>query len=142
MKKRVLMWLDDIRDPFANNIWIQKYAPDYLNEGEIIWVKSYNEFELWIYNHGLPDRISFDHDLADEHYTPEDRYNDYHVWASEQQFKEKTGMDCAKMLIDYCLDYKKTLPQWTVHSANPSGNENITKLLLNFMRHQENFNEE
>jgi hypothetical protein len=131
-----LLWLDDIRDPFANNIWIEKYAPEFLNDGEIIWVKSFDEFEKWIHENGLPDKISFDHDLADEHYTPEHRYDDYHDWAKEQNFKEKTGMDCAQFIVDYCLDYKKLMPMWAVHSANPNGAENINKLLLNFLKHQ------
>ena len=134
-----LLWLDDVRDPFVNNIWVQKYAPEFLNSGEIIWVKSYDEFESWIYTNGLPDRISFDHDLADEHYAPENRFDDYNQWAKEQNFKEKTGMDCAQLIIDYCIDFNKSLPVCTVHSANPSGAENINKLLLNFLKHQNKF---
>lgn len=136
---KTLLWLDDIRDPFVNNIWIQKYAPEFLENGEIIWVKSFKEFELWINNNGLPDKISFDHDLADEHYAPENRYDDYHDWAKEQNFKEKTGMDCAQFVVDYCIDNKKLIPIWTTHSANPNGAENINKLLVNFLKHQNKF---
>ncbi len=63
--------------------------------------------------------ISFDHDLADIHYGGD--YSD-----------EKTGMDCAKYLVDWCMDNDQPLPEWTVHSMNPVGVENINKLLLNF----------
>lgn len=33
---------------------------------EICWMKSYNEFTNWVNLYGLPDAISFNHDLADE----------------------------------------------------------------------------
>lgn len=144
-QNKTLLWLDDYRDP-KDSSFLNKFCPEFVgdrdNEDVVIWVKNFNEFEQWIYNNGLPNKISFDHDLADEHYAPQERYGDYNTWASEQGFKEKTGMDCAQFIVDYCLDYNKELPTWSVHSANPSGAENITKLLINFMKHQEKYFEE
>ena len=139
---KVLLWLDDIRDPFSDNIWLQQYVPEFLNSGEVIWVKSYIDFEMWIYYNGLPSHISFDHDLADEHYCPQHKWNDYDDWVKNHNFNEKTGMDCAKFVVDYCLDYRKRLPICTVHSANPVGAQNIKSLLTNFTKHQEKFFEE
>lgn len=134
--KNILLWLDDCRDP-KNSEFLDKFCPEYKNNmKEVIWVKSFNEFEKWILFNGLPAKISFDHDLADEHYAPEERYKDYPKWVTKQKFEEKSGMDCAKWLVDYCLDYDKELPKWTCHSANPSGAENISKLLINFTKHQ------
>jgi hypothetical protein len=49
---------------------------------------------------------------------------------------EKTGMDCAKWLVDYCLDNKLTLPLYNIQSANPSGKDNIDGLLKNFIKYQ------
>jgi hypothetical protein len=141
-KNKTLLWLDDYRCPFNTtnepaHPYLQMYCPDYVDkEDNIVWVKNYEEFCNWISENGLPNKVSFDHDLADEHYAPEERYDDYNVWASEQEFKEKTGMDCAKWLIDYCLDINSELPMWSVHSANPSGAENIRKLLTNFLKFQ------
>ena len=132
---KVLLWLDDNRDP-ETSPFLAKYVPDFEAYDEIIWVKSYDEFCKWIVDNGLPLKISFDHDLADEHYAPQDRWGDYNNWAEEQDFKEKTGMDCVKWLVDYCLDNEKQLPTWSCHSANPSGVENMTGLLLSFMKHQ------
>lgn len=140
--KEILLWLDDYRDPFNKpdepaHPYLQMYCPEYVGQQDkVVWVKNYVEFRDWIIENDLPKHISFDHDLADEHYTPEDRYDDYHLWLSEQEFKEKTGMDCAKWLIDYCLDTNSQLPTWTVHSANPSGAENIRRLLQNFIKFQ------
>lgn len=73
-------------------------------------VYDYDEFVLFVNAHGLPAFISFDHDLG----------------------LGKTGYDCAKFLVDYCLDNKINTINFTVHSQNPVGKENIEKLLSNF----------
>ena len=98
-------------------------------------VRSYDEFVAWIQKNGLPDLISFDHDLADTHYTPQEYWNDYHKSAEYQAgltHTEKTGLDCAKWLVEYCLDNEVKLPKYLVHSANPVGRDNIFYLLRNF----------
>ena len=41
-------------------------------------------------------------------------------------------MECAKWLIEYCLDNNKNLPEYYVHSANPVGAKNIKSLLDSF----------
>lgn len=134
-----LLWLDDIRNPFLNE---EGKVPTGKN-GEhynINWVLNYEQFVKWIELFGLPDAISFDHDLADEHYTPEQFWDNYEEskrfqeWRS-QSYQEKTGMDCAKWLVDYCMDNKKKLPEIFVHSANPVGADNIKGLLDNFIKH-------
>jgi hypothetical protein len=142
-KSKMLLWLDDYRCPFNTpdepaHPYLQMFCPEYVGkEDKIAWVKSYDEFKAWIGDNGMPKWISFDHDLADEHYAPESRYGDYNTWASEQGFKEKTGMDCAKWLVDYCIDNNCELPLWAIHSANPSGVENIRNLLRNFLKFQD-----
>lgn len=140
-QSELLLWLDDYRDPFEStdgHPYLRMFCPEFVGQiNNVVWVKNYEKFTAFIKEFGLPDKISFDHDLADEHYAPEHRYNDYNVWANEQKFKEKTGMDCAKWLVDYCLDNNKELPLWTVHSANPSGAKNIRSLLQNFLKFQD-----
>lgn len=107
MKK---LYLDDIRIPKT--------------EGWDI-VRNYDEFTAWIKLNGLPDVISFDHDLADIHYDPS-------TWTQSFTYLEKTGLDCAKWLVWYCIDNKLKLPTYFCHSANPVGKENILKLLRNY----------
>lgn len=77
-----------------------------------VGVRSYKEFTDFIINNGLPDFISFDHDLG----------------------LEESGYDCAKWLVNYCLDNNIRLPQFDVHSQNPVGKENIKSLLNNFKK--------
>lgn len=129
MKK--LLWLDDFRNPFLNH---EKNVPQGF---EIHWVLNYDQFVEWIQLYGLPELISFDHDLADEHYTPEYFWNDYQEskkyqdWRSAS-YKEKTGKDCANWLVNYCLDNELNLPDFLIHSANPVGADNIRGLLEGF----------
>ena len=134
-----LLWLDDIRNPYINEegkVPTRKNGKHY----NINWVLNYKQFVKWIELFGLPDAISFDHDLADEHYTPEYFWNNYdeskkfQEWRG-QNYQEKTGMDCAKWLVDYCMDNKNKLPKIFVHSANPVGADNIKGLLDNYLKH-------
>lgn len=129
--KKILLWLDDYRDPRVSS-FLPKYVPDHKIYHNFIWVKSYDEFVEWIIINGLPHKISFDHDLADEHYAPTEAYGNYNHWVNEQNFQEKTGMDCVKWLIDYCMDNNLKLPLWVCHSANPAGVENMSGLLKSF----------
>lgn len=78
-----------------------------------IGVRSYREFVDWITFHGLPAYISFDHDLG----------------------LAESGYDCAKWLVEYCLDHEVSLPDFDVHSQNPVGKENIIALLNNFIKY-------
>jgi hypothetical protein len=132
-----LLWLDDIRNPFIDE---EKRVPIGNDKWNINWVLNYEQFVQWIEIYGLPDAISFDHDLADEHYTPEYFWDDYEEnkkfqdWRGKT-YQEKTGMDCAKWLVDYCRDNKVELPKFYVHSANPVGADNIRGLLDNFIKH-------
>ncbi len=128
MKK--ILWLDDLRNPFLN---LEGRVPK--EDGIIHWVLNYEEFVMWIEKFGLPDIISFDHDLATEHYTPEKYWHDYQLskeYQESQNYTEKTGMDCAKWLVEYCMNNQKELPFFYFHSANPVGADNILYLLNNF----------
>ncbi len=129
MKK--LLWLDDYRNPMERD-WLG-YSP-IPHPFETIWVKTYEEFVDWITKNGLPDGICFDHDLADEHYrvsmyNPDKHYNDYYT---DGTFKEKTGYDAAKWLVEYCLDRNISLPICNVHTMNPIGKENILFILRQY----------
>jgi hypothetical protein len=127
MKK--FLWLDDVRDPYMNT-WRNQYIPDYKSEtDEIIWVKNYDEFIDWIYKNGLPTKIFFDHDLADIKPIP----TSILVIASDWN-EEKTGYDCAKWLVEYCMDNDLDLPNWSIQSANPVGRDNINGILNNYKK--------
>lgn len=101
------------------------------NDGKHDWicVKDYKEFTDCIDKLGLPYLISFDHDLADEHYNVEamDKKEDYDKLY--EKFGEKTGLDCAKWLVDFCSYHGVPTPKYVVHSMNPIGKINIENAL-------------
>ena len=119
------LYLDDFRDPIDSSYY--RNEPVYANLDWIV-VRNYNEFTKKIEELGIPDVISFDHDLADVHYEKQDfDYND--------ETQEKTGYHCAKWLIYYCIDNKKDLPAMIlVHSMNPAGTQNIWSLFNSYWK--------
>lgn len=95
------MWLDDIRTPPTS---------------EWVWAKTYEDAVSLIEENGLPEHISFDHDLGDS--------------------EAKTGYDLAKWIVNADLDGKIDISStwtYTLHTANPVGRENIRSLLDNYM---------
>jgi hypothetical protein len=113
------LYLDDIRTPKT--------------EGWEI-VRSYDEFVNYIEKNGIPDEISFDHDLSREHtkYYFDNGGHDNPPDPLGVEFEEKTGYDAAKWLCDYCWTNGIPLSKWNVHSANPVGSANISAVLKNF----------
>lgn len=128
------LFLDDFRVP--NDCSSYTGNKLYVDEDWII-VRNYNEFVKIIKEKGLPSKISFDHDLAPEHYTPEKYWNSYQKskkWQESQKYVEKTGFDCAKWLIDYCMDNNiDDFPEFYIHSMNPVGADNIQNLIINYL---------
>ena len=118
------LFLDDIRDPV--DAFLYTKDTQYSTKKWVI-VRNYYEFVDTItekYLEGqLPEMISFDHDLAREHYVNHTEYD---------EFTEKTGYECAKWLINFCIDKNVNLPEYLVHSMNPAGKSNIIHLLKNF----------
>lgn len=127
MEKKIALYLDDIRTPTEE-------IPDH--EWKI--VRNYQEFCNFITNYflehrKLPDLISFDHDLAEEHYgVAEDKM----TVVTYDMLKEKTGMHCAKWLTTVCdknkVDLRNT--KLSVHSMNPVGAQNIQLWLNTYLK--------
>ncbi len=122
------LFLDDVRQPGA---CVQYMYGRIGNQSKIYerleWIiaKDYDHFTDIITNLGLPEKVSFDHDLAAIHY-------DAKTWSESFQYKEKTGYDCAKFLCDFCIENDQELPEIFVHSMNPVGTENIKKLINSY----------
>jgi hypothetical protein len=122
------LFLDDIRYP--EDCFEHTHQPVYIMEDWVI-VRSYDEFVKYVQENGLPEIISFDHDLADTHYDNQEHVdNDFYDIVTE-----KTGYHCAKWLIDYCIDNKKELPATIlIHSWNHAGSENIKSLFNSYFK--------
>lgn len=107
MKEKII-WLDDIREPTT------LLEDGTYKKSDIRICRNYSQFVEAIQKDGLPEIICFDHDLGEE----------------------KTGYDCAKFVVDYCIKNKVRLPQWYIQSANVVGSANINGLLKNYKKHE------
>ena len=132
MLSAVFLFLDDIREP--------EQAFEYTKEEMFLnkkWevVRNFDEFKNHIETNGMPFFISFDHDLADTHYTLEHLWTDYDKskeWQDKQFHIEKTGYECAVWLVDFCIDNNLPLPKYYCHSMNHVGKDKIVGLLRSF----------
>ena len=52
---------------------------------------------------------------------------------------EKTGLDCAKYLIEYCAKNDKHIPKTIVHDTEISGVEKIVQLINGYLLHNGSF---
>jgi len=115
---RYKIYLDDIRTPIQDD-WVV--------------VRDYDDFIETVTKIGLEniDLISLDHDLGDtammEWYT--NVYNNYKL--DYNNITEKTGMDCAKWLVEQWMDGRPVV-EVKVHSANAIGSANIMGLINNY----------
>lgn len=133
------LFLDDYRHPTqCLNYMHRRIGNKYsIYAQEWVVVQNYNEFVDYIRVHGMPELISFDHDLSDEHYSGEIGHQDWEDYY-RMEGREMTGYDCAKWLVDYCESTAKQLPEFYVHSMNQVGTENIQSYLDNYKKMKEN----
>lgn len=117
MKKQKI-YLDDVRTP--------------IEEGWTV-VRNYDEFVSTIMYIGLGniDFISLDHDLGDtamkEWYTNVAK----NYTLNYDNITEKTGMDCAKWLVNEWMKGEPVVDVFT-HSANAIGSANIMGYINNY----------
>lgn len=122
------LFLDDMRTVLGLSLYNSN--PIYKEDGWKL-VKNYDEFVSTIMEFGMPDFISFDHDLADIHYSAKPGEEiDY------SKYTEKTGYECAKWLVDHCMDNNLDVPEYRVHSMNQTGKRNIIYYLENYKRYR------
>ena len=122
--EKIWIYLDDVRTPVASNL-------------DKMWtvVRSYDEFVAKVSEIGLDniEVISLDHDLGDSAMTEFYANVSPNYTLNYDNIKEKTGMDCAKWLVDLSIESKIPLPQVYTHSANPIGSANIMGYINNFL---------
>lgn len=131
------LFLDDERIP--SDVFNYTQNKIYLQEFKIVRnfdaFKTIINYELKAFGR-LPKLISFDHDLADEHYAEGHRHDfldfDY------SKVTEKTGYDCAKYFCDFVAEnniQKNNFPMILAHTKNTVGKVNIESYINNFKKH-------
>ncbi len=114
------LFLDDERQPESLEVLL---PPQLYNLAiDLNWtiVRNYDEFVEMVNMRGLPNIMSLDHDLGH-------CKNDI-----EYDFEEKTGMDCVKYLVNYCMDNDLEVPLYMIHSMNEVGAANMNFYLSNY----------
>lgn len=113
-KNITILWLDDQREPYSyfkkkktdSGAWVRNndfYQENIFNnyKPNFIWVKNLPEFSEYIIENGLPDLVSFDHDLS-----------------SKTVKCDHNGADCARWLVNYCKENGLQMPKCFAHTAN------------------------
>lgn len=120
-----LLWLDDIRDPASTEVdWLGMYSPIGQYEAYVVWIKSYEEFVRFILSHGLPSAICFDYDLSK---APNNKISEQETICDKVE--TKTGLDCAKWLVEYCNEQGIDIPPYGIQTSNIEGKMKIDAIL-------------
>ncbi|MFB2120156.1 cyclic-phosphate processing receiver domain-containing protein [Parapedobacter sp. 2B3] len=112
------LFLDDIRHPKDVLLYTTSSENSVYDSDGWRVVRDFHQFVDDITKNGLPDLISFDHDLG----------------VDESGETKLSGYDCAKWLIDYVMDHQVPLPRILCHSQNPVGAANIKGLFTSFRK--------
>ena len=121
-----ILWLDDQRNPneyfkkpkLTSGAWVRNndyYQSNVFNQNtpNFVWVKNLKEFSNYIIKNGMPQMISFDHDIKPKGFKGE----------------HENGADCAQWIVNYCKKNNLSLPKCFVHSANKSKRINVENIL-------------
>jgi hypothetical protein len=119
------LFLDDFREPIDVLTYTSLSEAERYIVADWDIVRCYDEFVRYIKKNGIPDVISFDHDLSEEHYSPLMYSTPKEYNALYKTFKDKTGFDAAKWLKRYIKRNNLPMPMVYCHSRNPIGKQNI-----------------
>jgi hypothetical protein len=102
-------------------------------------VTNYDEFVKHINLHGLENYecISLDHDLGEEAMQEYYRNVAPNGYLEYNNITEKTGLDCARYIVNLSMNNHIPLPKVYCHSANPVGARNIINHVNSYLKKQE-----
>ena len=107
--------------------------PKFQIDGYERWVvvRSYQELQSYLEQRGIPDLVSLDHDLAEEHYLDHQKYELQGIEAIEYgEFTQPTGLDCAHLLIEFSRMFAQPLQKVGVHCLERAmGSANIREAI-------------
>jgi hypothetical protein len=132
-KRRKCLFLDDqrdVKDAYLEDDGKTLEGASGISKDRWHIVRNYREFVDWIEKNGIPDVVSFDVDLCEDHM----RYYMTRLdltdnWWNYKSFKVKCGIHCAEYLLELCKLSEKPFPKWFTHSANHFGREYLRKIL-------------
>ena len=107
---KTVIFLDDFRKPEQcfDTSQCMVFCAATFDEFVEVLNKTYLEYKR-------VDEIWFDHDLGEN---------------------AGTGYDCAKYLVEFCIEHNMDLPEYYIQSNNPAGKLNIDSYLKSFLKSQ------
>lgn len=120
------LYLDDFRHVYDSFRYTGNTIYNFPEKWDV--VRSYAQFVKYIKKTyqatgNLPELISYDHDLHEEHYEYLKGIIPYDT------LKEKTGYHCIQWLLNFCKDNNLKFPKYLLHTQNEQGYENMEKLI-------------
>lgn len=117
------LFLDDYRTP-------EMVTWKRLPSGPWVIVANWTEFKGVVDVRGVPEFVTYDHDLADIHYTGTGQI-------------ELSGVECAEYLVGRCRELDIPHPPYEIHSMNPVGAVRIRNTIEDYNRvwHQDHANQ-
>ena len=126
MKPTYYLFLDDVRTPCKATFEDGTSLCEFTGIDQVDWkiVRSYDDFVSMVTHVGIPETVSFDHDLCEEHmkqylFHMKDDVFDY------EASSVKTGYHCALFLKEQCDTLGVHYPTVYSHSFNHIGRNNI-----------------
>lgn len=117
------LFLDDQRNP-EEVLWIK------LPKADWIIVRNYLQFVSHVQRFGIPIYVAFDNDLGFEDYV------DPEMVEPDMLHTERNGFDCAKWLVNYCMEKNIKFPEYAVHSMNCVAKDNIISYIECYKKHE------
>jgi len=115
MSMKKYLMIDDERNLEQHGKYLRENGVDTSKPWSI--VKSFNEMVEWVKENGVPDVVTFDHDLGD---------------TSELEMK---GVQCARWMIEFCMKNLVPVPEYNVHSSNGPGSKNIESIFETYKKY-------
>ncbi len=118
-KKNRNLFLDDRRE--VDEAWLfdsDTLLTNFSGIDNWIIVRSYDEFVRWIDMNGIPDNVSFDHDLCEDAMVQFENALANNGFIDYVKYTQKTGKHCAEYLVKSCKEKNIPIPNYYIHTAN------------------------
>lgn len=130
MKPSYKLFLDDYRVP--EKAWLHDsdcYLLTASSTRKWDWevVRNYRAFRAIVDNKGIPEVVSFDNDLNEDHMVAFHKTLGDGIY--EWENLTETGIHCVLYLIEKCKEQKVPFPKYYIHSANHFARPIIKKLI-------------
>ncbi len=136
------LFLDDMRKPEhayihpkrdGNSIVITSHSLENMSgvpNNDWVVVRTYEDFVQTIEEKGIPNAVSFDHDLDEEHIRHYYKVTESTGVIKYDNLKVKTGKHCAEYFVQKYKELQPPhIPHVYIHSANQWGVQEIKRAL-------------